>query len=111
MEVIYLNQQNSGNFTLRVLPEIIFSVPIAMFFPKNHFLANEINSKISILHQAGLIEKWISNYLNPIIQKSLDVGPQKLNIDQLSGVLYIYCAGCACAFVSLVVEIIKQKLL
>lgn len=108
-EVIYANQQNYKNFTLRILPEIVFSVPVAIFFPKNHFLVDEINAKISDFNSAGLISFWTSKYLNANFKDVPTVGPRKITVDHLAGALFIFIAGCGCSFTCFVVEIIAYE--
>lgn len=108
-EVIYSNQQNYKNFTLRILPEIVFSVPVAIFLPKNHFLVSEINEKISIFNSAGLITFWTSKYLNPNFKDVPNVEPKKITVDHLAGALFIFVAGCCSGFTCFVVEIIAYE--
>lgn len=93
-EVIYANKRNYKNFTFRVLPEILFSIPLAMYFPKNHYLVNEVNTKISILHAAGLINRWTSEYLGMTYTAAPAKGPKKLNLEQLEGGIFIFVIGC-----------------
>ena len=102
-EVIYANLKNFKKFTFRVLPEILFSVPVAMYFPKNHFLVNEINSKISILKSAGLIDWWTSKYLQGR-KEPLTIVPAKLNIKHLAGGFYIFIGGFTIAVICFIIE-------
>lgn len=105
-EVIYSNQQNSKNFTFNVLPEPLFSIPVAMYLPKNHFLTNEINAKISILHSAGLIKRWTAEYLQESPKSIPSMGPKQLNVNQLFGILYVFIGGCMLSILFLMLEII-----
>lgn len=107
-EVIYANIQNSKNFTFHVLPEILFSVAVAMYFPKNHYLADEFSSRVSILHSAGLIDRWTSKYLSLVGRQTSSTGPKKLNVGHLTGILYIYTAGCILGMICFVLENIAQ---
>lgn len=108
-EVIYANQQNYKNFTLRMLPEVVFSVPVAIFLPKNHFLADEISKKISIFNSAGLITFWTSKYLNSNFRDVPNVEPKKITVDHLAGALFIFVAGCCSGITCFVVEIIAYE--
>lgn len=103
-EAIYANQQNYKNFTFRVLPEVLLSVPMAMFFPKKHFLADEFSHKINILNSAGLIDKWMSNYLIKIPPEDQSAHPKKLTIDQLTGGIYLYLGGTFISLISFIIE-------
>jgi hypothetical protein len=93
---------------LSVLPEILFALPVAMYFPKNHFLANEVDSKISNLHSAGIIDRLIENYLVAIPKQSSSPGPKKLNFEQLTGGIYIFLGGCLIGILTFLVEILMK---
>lgn len=108
-DVIYANQQNYKNFTLRMLPEIVFSIPVAIYFPKNHYLVDEINAKISDFSSAGLISFWTSKYLNANFKNVPAAGPRQITVDHLAGALFIFIAGSSCSFTCFVVEIIANK--
>lgn len=95
---------NNKNYTLRVLREPLFSLPVAMFFPKNHFLTNEVSSVVSVLHSAGLIDHWIGNYAREMSKTSAVMGPKVLQIDQLAGGIYIYLGGCLIGTIIFLVE-------
>ncbi|CRK90889.1 CLUMA_CG004578, isoform A [Clunio marinus] len=107
-EVWYLNQMNSKNFTLRVFPEILFSIPIAMYFPKDHFLKKIFDLRVSELETAGLIDKMILKYLKPSQKIIPTHSPKKLSIENLIGGFYILIIGCVLGFVAFLLEIIIQ---
>lgn len=102
--MLFTNLQNRKNFTLQTLSEILFSLPVAMYFPKNHFLPDEFDTKISSLNAAGLIERWKLNYLPPLPEAFVSKHPKKLKLEQLLGGIYIFLGGCLMAFVSFLVE-------
>lgn len=93
-EVININVENRNNFTLRILPEVLFSIPVAMYFPKNHFLDDVIDPKINILHSAGLIDYFIAKFSPRMLKEESLLGPKKLTFNQLAGGIYVYFAGC-----------------
>lgn len=92
-----------------MLPEVLFSVPVAMFFPKNHFLVGEIDSKINDLHSAGLVDKWTSDYLLSTQQRLYASGPRKINVQQLTGILIIFVGGCTVSILCFVVESLMKR--
>lgn len=108
-DVIYANQQNRKNFTLHILPETIFSFPVAMFFPKNHFLVNEVNLRIRNLQSSGLVERWISNYLDTSIKKVPLSVLRKLNLSHLSGGFSIYLSGCLFGLLCFLGELLLRR--
>jgi hypothetical protein len=104
-EVIYTNMQNQKNFTLKILPEILFSLPLAMYFPKNHFLASIVDAKVKILHSAGLIDFWISRYLKDSNNEILTPLPKMLTLEQLAGGIYVLLGGLTVSALAFFIEI------
>lgn len=102
-EVMYENKKNYKNFTYHVLPEVLLSMPVAMYYPKNHFLASTVNSKIRIIQSAGLIDKLMSKYLE-MPKQTPSTGPSKLSVKHLAGGLYIYVGGCLIAMICFLLE-------
>jgi hypothetical protein len=112
-EVIYANQMNYKNFTFRVLPEIIFASPVALYLPKNHFLEAEIERCIGLLHSAGLIDYWQNQYLDVSYKnyKQANSGPKILTFDHLSGIFFIWIGGCCVSLVCLCFEMFYKRIL
>jgi hypothetical protein len=108
-EVVLLNKENENNFTLRILPEVLFSVPIAMYFPKNHFLDNLIDQKINVLNSAGLVDYLIAKYAPKPVELETMSGPKRLTFDQLAGGIYVCLAGSLMSFLAFVVEVLMKK--
>jgi hypothetical protein len=108
-EVVLLNKDNENNFTLRILPEVLFSVPIAMYFPKNHFLENLIDQKINILNSAGLVDYLISKYAPKPVEPETMLEPKRLTFDQLAGGIYVCLAGSLMSFLAFIVENLMKK--
>jgi hypothetical protein len=108
-EVVLLNKENENNFTLKILPEILFSVPIAMYFPKNHYLASIIDAKVKILHSAGLIDYWISQYLTYTNKEVPSTRPKMLTVEQLAGGMYVLLMGYGIGVLAFLAEISFAK--
>jgi hypothetical protein len=96
---------NQKNFTLKILPEILFSLPLAMYFPKHHYLASIIDAKVKILHSAGLIDYWISQYLTDTNKEVPSPRPKMLTVEQLAGGIYVLLAGCGIGLLTFLAEI------
>jgi hypothetical protein len=110
-EVIYSNKINSKNFTYRVLPQVVLNVPVALFLPKYHYLTNEIERCVNILHAAGLIEFWIAEhldekYLKPKIE---DASPKVLELEHLKGIFYVWLGGCTISILIFLIEIARHN--
>lgn len=81
---------------------------MAFYFPKNSFLTEAVNEKISILKAAGLIDFWISKHMDVKYVKVQEPTkePTKLNFYQLSGIVCIWGFGCVSAFMVFIVELV-----
>lgn len=105
-EVVHLNQKNFKNFTFQISNEYLKTSSVVFLFPKNSFLVNVFNEKISILKAAGLIDFWISRHmdLKYVKMKEELSGPKTLKLLQLRGVFSIWIAGCTVALITFIVE-------
>lgn len=103
-DILYDNQKNYKNFTFKILPEILLAVPVAMYFPKNHFIVNEISSRINNIESAGLKNYFISKYLF-VVKEDVSTPLVKLNLDHLSGGFVLYLGGCIFGIATLLLEI------
>ena len=107
-EVIYINKHNHKEITYNVLNEIVLTVPTVFYLKKNSYLTNAINEKIDDLLSAGLINYWISKYLD---EKYLRLKVQEvLNLDELYGAFQLLLFGLICSFVTFVVEVLRTKI-
>lgn len=106
-EILYLNRLNHENFTYNACNEIILTVPVVFYIHKNSYLTEIINEKIDDLKAAGLIDYWISKYLDPkyLRLKETNHGPTKLNFKELLGAFQLFAFGVACSTFAFAVEI------
>ena len=106
-EVIFSNKLNHKNFTFNVCNEIILTVPIVFYLQKNSYLTEIFNEKIDALKSAGLIDYWISKYLDPKYYKPKinERDPTKLKFRELLGAFQLLAFGAFCASLSFVFEI------
>lgn len=95
-EVLYLNKLNHKNFTYRVLPEYLYWFNNVIYFRKNSPFIKAFDEKISLFKSAGLIEFWVSKYLDVAYLnfKETSKAPRKFNIEQLEGGLRLWIYGC-----------------
>lgn len=106
--VHYINQRNNRNTTLTTCKEQLLTIPIVLYFRKNHYLVKEVNEKISMINAAGLSEYWTKIYLEKTL-KNVNKSKrelQKLNLQQLFGGFQIWIGGCIIGLVTFIVECI-----
>jgi hypothetical protein len=111
-DVIYRNQKYHKSFTLKVCKEQLFTVNIVMYFPKNFYLREAIDQKLSELSTAGLLQYHIqkSAEMKFFRMTNEQKGPKKLNIHHLVGVLNIWMMGCALSVVTFFLEIVSSNI-
>jgi hypothetical protein len=110
-EVLYLNKLNYDNFTFNVLHEMILTVPAVFYLNKNSHLTDIINEKIDDLLAGGLIDYWISQYLEMKYLRiiHIDDGPSVLNFSELYGIFQLLSYGLFCSIFVFIVELLKAK--
>lgn len=116
-EIVYQNQFNLKNYSHNVCKEQIMMIHVTMFFQKNSYLKEAFDRKIKALKPNGLINHWISQYMDyKYLQvKQVESGPEKLNLQQLLGAFKVWAFGLSVSLLFLFVELIvnfleKQKL-
>lgn len=115
-EILHLNQLHHKNFTFNVCNEIILTVPVVFYIQKNSYLTEVINEKLDDLKSAGLIDYWISKYLDPkyLKVKKLERGPTKLSLKELLGAFQLFAFGTTVATATFAIEgvyrFIKSKM-
>lgn len=106
-EIVYLNQRNYKNFTFRVSTEYLKTSPVAFFFRKNSYLIEAFNEKLSVLKAAGLVDFWISKFMDIkyIKLKEAAASPRTMKLDQLKGVFIMWLIGCCVGLIAFIFEI------
>ncbi|CAO1429976.1 unnamed protein product [Diamesa hyperborea] len=105
--VSHVNQHNDRNSTLTICKQQLLTIPIVLYFRKNHYLVKEVNEKISMINSAGLSEYWSkmnSGTLRNAQKSKREL--RKLNLHQLLGGFQIWIGGCIIGLVTFVVECI-----
>ena len=89
--ILYLNHLNYKNFTFTLCKERFLMTPIVFYFRKHHYLVEEIDQKIELMHMNGLIQHITSRYFNSIYsKKKLKISERKvLILGHFSGLLKI----------------------
>ena len=111
-EVMYNNKKSHRNFTFNVLNEVIMSVPIVFYLQKNSYLTEIFNEKIDALKSAGLIDHWISKYLELkyLTLKREKKAAAKLSLKELFGAFQLLVFGAFCASLTFIVEITFKQI-
>ena len=106
-EVVFQNKQNYKNFTYNVCNEVILTVPTVFYLRKNSYLTEVFNEKIDNLKSAGLIDYFISKYLDSkyLRVKTIKQGPRKLNLKELIVAFKLLGYGIASASIAFLIEI------
>lgn len=101
-----MNKLNLNKFNYRVLPEYLYMFKYGIYFTKNSPFVGAFNKKISLFKSAGLIEFWVSKYLDSsyLRMKMPKKEPSRLNIEQLGGGFRLWVYGCLVSFVTFLLE-------
>jgi hypothetical protein len=110
-EVLLLNKLHHKNFTLRVLPEFLYTPNCGILFQKNSPYVESFNELIRLFKSAGLIDFWVSKYLdNSYLKvKNSNKEPKVMNFEQLEGIFGLLMFGCLISIVCFVLELIYHK--
>lgn len=106
--VHHINQHTDQNTTLTTCKQQLLTIPIVLYFRKNHYLVKEVNEKISMINAAGLSEYWTKIHLEKTLRNGLKNKRElrKLNLHHLFGSIQIWIGGCIIGLVTFVVECI-----
>lgn len=115
-EIAHFNKLHVNTHTFHVCRETILMAHVAMFLQKNSYLKDALDQKIKLLKSNGLINHWISKYMdyNYLNVKRPGHGPEKLNVSQLLGAfqvwLYALCLSICLFIAEIIIYTIKKKL-
>lgn len=102
--VSYINTLNRHNFKLKYLKEAFLTNQIVFYFTKNFYLLDEVNDKISQFKANGVINFWISKYIDEVSSANRNVSLSPLNMQQLIGIFELLLCGWLLALVAFIVE-------
>ncbi|CRK92117.1 CLUMA_CG005842, isoform A [Clunio marinus] len=105
-QVFYLNQLNYKEFSYRICKEKFLSNPMVFYFQKDFYLVNEFNDKMNDLKENGLINLWISKYVDKRFtnQKETLVGALPLNVHHLLAIFELWIGGLVISFIIFILE-------
>lgn len=108
--VMKFNKNYHKSFTLKVLEEVITSLPIVIYFRKNSYLVKTFDEKLGAIKSAGLVSYWTEIHLQPQFSKLKDVkvGPKKITVKTLKGAFQIIASGLLLSFLVFVFELVSN---
>lgn len=107
--LVMFNMQNVGSSKVKILNEVLMTMPSVMYTRKNFHLLQAIDEKIENLKAAGLITFWYYRALNKQMKVKEQEPPQKLSFNHLSGCFEVWATGCLISFVVFIFEYIKLR--
>lgn len=111
MSVAFANQKTYRNFTLKTCKQELMMANLVFYFQKDFFLKTAIDRMINELSTAGIITHWIDTYIDKkfLNWKSLNFGPNKLQMHHLIGVFNVGFIGLGISIVVFVIELSTVK--
>lgn len=92
--------------------EIFMIIPVVIYVPKDFYLTEILNEKITILQAAGLIDYWHAMIIDRrFLKASKSKEPKGIKIEHLSGCFYIWISSCMFAFIVFIAEVVYGKCL
>lgn len=112
--IVYYNRKHWKRGTISISKDRIFLLPISIYFKKNTCLSTAFNEQIHKYTNGGLINTWadifISEYSRRVKRRNLDLSaPEKLSLDQISGIIIICVVMYAFSGFVLGMEILSTK--
>jgi tagatose-1,6-bisphosphate aldolase non-catalytic subunit AgaZ/GatZ len=109
-DVIYRNQKTHKRFILQICNERFSLINVVMYYPKNFFLKEAIDQRISELLSSGILHHWIERYIDDsYIDVKTGTERKQLSLNHLFGVFNILLIGYAIACICLIIEITMSK--
>jgi hypothetical protein len=112
-EVTYLNQLNYKNFTFLISREFLVTSPIVQYLQKNSLLVEGFDETLGYLKAAGLIEKWISKFMDINFIKSrisTARAPSPLTFHHLEAMFIFWVIGCMTSLAIFIIEKILNRI-
>ena len=91
---------------LKICKEVIVTIPVVIYTRKDFYLLEELNERIGIIKNSGLIDFWNFQETYQVNDKTSAVENKKLTMDDLIGCFQILIFGLIASFASFVIEII-----
>lgn len=110
-ELLHLNKKNFKNFSFRVLNEHLYTGQACWTFPKNSYLAESFNEKLSTFTENGLIGFLTSKYMDPryLHIEEVKQGRKKLSLVQLLGGFQVLIGGLVTSMLLFCIEKLAHR--
>lgn len=109
-QIVYLNQLNYKNFSYIICKEKFMITSFVFYFRKNHFIVDDINEVLKMMHSNGFIDFISRKYADrKYLKHEEDSGPKVLELAHLYGAFKIYLVSNLIAFVVFILEILMKK--
>lgn len=94
--IIDANKKHKNSFVHKVCKEHIYTISVVMYFPKNFFLVETFNKKISSLISSGIMKHLTDKYVDMRYWniKPAKKQPQQMTIQHLQGVFMLWSICC-----------------
>lgn len=105
--VLEFNKLYHKTSTLKVLEEVIATIPIVVYFRKKSFLVEVFNRELGKLKSAGLIEHWTDKFMESQYSKIKDVklGPKQMTVKTLLGAFQMVSFGLSLSLCTFFIEL------
>lgn len=108
--ILYENRMNQ-NLTLNICPEVLFTLPVALYFQKNSALAAKFSKVIDMYKSNGLINYWIDEFIpENVNRKKQTKAPHALTFEKVSASFDVLIIGYFAACIAFFVEICVRKM-
>lgn len=108
--VLVFNKIHHKSFTLKVLEDVVTSIPTVVYFRKNSYLVNIFNEKLDALKSSGLIGYWAELYRQSQFSKLKEAksGPKVMTLKTLKGTFQIIVLGLLASILVFAVELLSN---
>lgn len=108
INVIYANRMHRNSWSHLICKEYAYTVNHVFYFPKNFYLSEAFNNKLSALLASGTISHLIGKYMDMRYwkMKPAKKGPQPLTFENMEGTFILWAALCTSSLVVLTVEVL-----
>jgi hypothetical protein len=108
-QILYISQ-NYKNASYTMSNERFLTTPFVIYFRKNHFLIDEVNTYIELMHANGFIKHTALNYfVRNKFQRTSHVETRPLEMHQILGIFKIYVVCLVITFVVFIIELLSVK--
>lgn len=105
--VIHANMRNQKSFAHTVCKEVIHLVSVVMYFPRDFYLVDAIDKKISLFLASGIMSHLIEKYVDMRYWnvKLIREGAKELKIQHLRGAFILWAVLNFCSTIIFIMEV------